>query len=107
MEYLNELYFATTDNNVLRSYEIIRIADIVYGIKIARDDVDAIRAFANNFKGITKELKNPSVKFLVEHGHKIRGMQVLRDRHPNMGLAEAKRIVDEMEEKMKGENKHV
>lgn len=97
------IYFGTKDGDLISNYEMARIARIVYDNIIDYRDIEAVRAFAKLCKGITKEIKNPSVKFLVEHGHKVKAMRVLRDRNPEMSMVDARNIIDELEENLRKE----
>ena len=51
----------------------------------------------------TKEIKNPSIKFLIEHGHKVKAMRVLRERNPEMTMVEARNFIDELEKNLRKE----
>ena len=100
---IRTIYFGTNDGDLISNYEMARIARIVYDNIIDYRDLETVRAFAKLCKGITKEIKNPSVKFLVEHGHKVKAMRVLRDRNPEMSMVEARNIIDELEENLRKE----
>lgn len=91
------IYFGTTDGDLLSNYEVARIARVVYDSVIDYRDFEAVRAFAKLCKGITKEIKNPSVKFLIEHGHKVKAMRILRERNPEMSMVEARNFIDELD----------
>lgn len=93
------IYFGTKDGDLISNYEMARIARIVYDNVIDYCDLEAVRAFAKLCKGITKEIKNPSVKFLVEHGHKVKAMRIFRERNPEMTMVEARNFIDELDEK--------
>lgn len=95
-----ELYFATKDNDIVFSYDIIKAYYLKTGIKIDSDDVDRIRFVAASMAGIERELKRPSPVFLVKHGHICAAVRVYRDIH-ECSLREAKDIIDKMVEEFK------
>lgn len=94
------IYFGTVDGGLIDHYEIVRIAKIASALKLCVNDFEAIRAYAGTCKGIKKEIKKPSVKFLLEHGEKVKAIQIYYRQHEGIGLKEAKDIIDKMEEKM-------
>lgn len=94
------IYFGTVDGGLIDHYEIVKMAKIVSGLKLYINDFEAIREYAKTCKGIKKEVKKPSVKFLLERGEKVKAIQIYRRQHEGMGLKEAKDIIDKMEEKM-------
>lgn len=101
---MNKIYFGTKDGDLISDFELRNIAFIVTGEKIPCDDIDASRSFAKKCRGIKGEIKKPSVKYLVEHGHKVKATMIYRDSHDGISLKDAKEAVDKMEEEMK--NKH-
>ena len=102
MEYI---YFSTLDNNLIDNYDIVKAAKLIYGKDIFVDDYDAIREFAKNCKGIKREIKNPSVKYLIKHGYKTRAVQIYyRKFEGGIRLSEAKAIIDKMEKEMNDQN---
>lgn len=94
------IYFGTKDGGLVDHYEIIRMARIVSGKHIDINDVEAIREYARTCKGIKNEIQNPSIKYLLEHGEKFRAIQIYYRSHKEIGLKEAKAIVEQMEERM-------
>lgn len=95
------IYFGTVDGGLVDHYDIIKMARIVSGKNIAINDFDAIREYAKTCKGIKKEVKKPSVKYLLERGEKVKAIQIYYRQHKGMGLKEAKDIIDKMEENLK------
>lgn len=95
-----ELYFATKDNGIVFSYDIIKAYYLKTGIKIDSDDVDRIRFAAASMAGIDRELKHPSPMFLVKHGHECAAVKVYRDIH-GCSLREAKETIDKIIEGLK------
>lgn len=95
------IYFGTVDGGLVDHYDIIKMARIVSGKNIAINDFDAIREYAKTCKGIKKEVKKPSVKYLLERGEKVKAIQIYYRQHEGMGLKEAKDIIDKMEENLK------
>lgn len=105
---MEEVYFGTKDGDLIDRYEISKIAYLTTGIRISTDDISSIREFSKTCKGISGEIKRPSVKWLVQHGHKVKAVKIYYKIHSGISLKEAKEIVDSMEEKCrnsKGENK--
>lgn len=97
-----ELYFATKDNDIVFSADVIKAYYLKTGIKIDRDDVDRIRFVVASMAGIERELKRPSPVFLVKHGYVAAAVRVYRDIH-ECSLREAKDIIDKMVEEFKEE----
>lgn len=97
-----DLYFRTTDNDVVFSADIIKAYYLKTGIKIDPYDVDRIRFVTASMAGIERELKNPSPAFLIKHGHLVSATKVYRDIH-GCSLREAKDAVDKIAEKLKEE----
>lgn len=105
---MREIYFGTTDGDLIDGYEISKIAYLTTGNRISIGDISAIREFSKTCKGISGEIKRPSAKWLVQHGHKIKAAKIYHENHPGISLKEVKEIIDSMEEKYrnrKGENK--
>lgn len=69
------IYFGTYDGELVDQYEIIKMASLVSGKNISSDDFDSIRAYAKTCKGIKNEVKKPSIKFLLEHGNKVKAIK--------------------------------
>lgn len=97
---LNDIYFADNNGKLVTNRELARMAFVINGEYINSEDLDAIRAYATTCKGIQKEV-NPSIKICLKNGEKVRAIMIYRDRHPGVGLKEAKDVIDEMEEKMR------
>ena len=96
-----DLYFERADHNIAFSGDIVHAHYLVSGEKIEMNDYEKIRELAANMVGIVRELKHPSPKFLVKHGHNVAAIRVYRDMH-NCTLMQAKSAVDRMAEKLKG-----
>lgn len=97
---MNKIYFGTTDGDLLDVYDIVKIAYVTTGERNYLDDLDSVRDFAKTCKGITREIKNPSVKKLIENGHKIKAVKIYYEKHPEISFKESKEIVDSIEENM-------
>lgn len=91
------LYFATVNNGIVTNHDIARISFLMYGVILDDDNYLSIRKLAKNMKGILRELKHPSVKFLVEHGRPIAAVQLYKDLHGST-LQEAHDAVKKMVE---------
>lgn len=98
---MDKIYFGTNDGDLLEDYEIRNIAFILSGEHIPYGDMEKIREFAKTCKGIKGEISKPSVKYLVEHCHKIKAVKIYRENHPGISVKEAKDIIDNMEEKLR------
>lgn len=98
MEYI---YFATIDNDLIDNYELANVSLIKDGTILDPTNYGKVREYASTCKGVTKEIKHPSVKFLVLNGKKYKAMRIYRDNHPGLSLREVKEIIDKMEEDIK------
>jgi hypothetical protein len=73
------------------------------GEKIDCDDADKIRLFASSMAGIERELKNPSVAFLVKHGRFVRAVKLYKHKY-DCTLREAHDAVSDIADRIeKGE----
>ena len=107
MEYI---YFATQKDGLVDNYEIARMYELLNGSHIFADDFAVIRAFAKTCKGIKKEIKKPSIDFILmravkdEFGfgtsEKALAMKLYRREH-DCTLREAKDYIDTKFDKMK------
>lgn len=97
---VNDIYFATTDGGLVTNRDLAKMALVVEGKHVDYSDLNAIREYANSCVGIRKEII-PSVKMCLKNGEKVKAIMIYRDRHPGMGLREAKEVIDSMEEKMR------
>ena len=70
------------------------------GDYVDEDNLDEVREYTKNCKGITKEV-NPSIKMCLRNHEKVKAIMIYRDRHPGIGLKEAKDAIDMIEAKMK------
>lgn len=100
---MSKIYFLTKTKSglLMDNDDIARAHYIMNGKWINPDNFDEVREVAKTCKGIEREI-NPSVKRLIKDGNMARAIMVYRDRHPGMGLIEAKNAVDKIAEKMKG-----
>lgn len=97
---MNYIYFGTIDGSLVTNYELSTMSKIVNGKQIPADDLEAIREYAKTCKGVKKEIRNPSVKFLLKHGEKYKAIFLYYKMHPQLSVTDAKKIIDEMEKKM-------
>lgn len=98
---MDEIYFGTKDGDLLDNYDIAKIAYVKSDRRIALGDIDELRDYAKTCKGIAREISNPSVKYLVEHGNKVKAIKLYQRKHPGIGLREAKQAVDCLERNYK------
>lgn len=98
---MDEIYFGTKDGDLLDNYDIAKIAYVKSNRRIALGDIDGLRDYAKTCKGITREISDPSVKWLLEHGHKEKAVKLYWRKHPGIGLKEAKETVDCLERNYK------
>ena len=97
---MNKIYFATKDGGIIDQYDLAKAALIVAGKKIDCEDLDAVRRFALACAGVVREVENPSVKYLVANGFKVKAVSLWRDKHPGSTLKEAYIAVNRMEKTM-------
>lgn len=95
---MSKIYFATDDNSIIDSDYIKKVVKIVTGKDI--HDADSIRQFAKFCGGIVKEVKKPSVKFLLKHGDKISAIRLYRDTHDGISLKGAMDAVNQIQKDM-------
>ena len=93
MEYI---YFVTYDGDLIDNHDIARMARIIEGKKINFNDFDKIREFAKFYKGIEKEIKEPSLKWLVANGHKMKAARIRYRQYPEEGIEAAIKFVDNL-----------
>ena len=98
---MKKIYFGTIDNNIVDNYKLAEMAKVVHGVEINAKDHETIRTFAEGCAGLTGEIKYPSTKMLLKHGHKFDAVKLYRDRHPNLSWEEAKESTNEFERMMK------
>lgn len=91
---MKKIYFGTIDNNIVDNYKLAEMAKVVHGVEIDAKDRYNIRTFAEGCAGLTGEIKHPSTKVLLKHGHKFDAVKLYRDRHPNLSWKEAKELTD-------------
>lgn len=96
----NYIYFSTTDGGLVTNYELAHMAYVINGDCIDVNDLESIRKYATNCKGISKEVI-PSIKVCLKNGYKFKAVMIYRDRHPGMSIKEAKDAIDDMERKLK------
>jgi ribosomal protein L7/L12 len=97
----NKIYFTTFDGALLDNNYIARLGALKDGKAVDAEDLDYIREIAASFKGIKKEVKNPSVNYLLKIGRKYTALKLFRDRHPELSLTQAKEAIDRMEASMR------
>lgn len=97
---MNDIYFGTIDGGLITNFELANMAKIVDGKMIDYNNLEAVKEYAKTCKGIKGEVKYPSVKWLVEHGQKVKAVLIYHRRHPEIGLMESKEIIDNMAEKI-------
>ena len=102
---MKKIYFKTIDDTLIDNYKLAEIFRIICGKAIDPDDWLFIRTFAAKCDGIVKEIKKPSVRYLLKRGQKYRAIALYHDLHPDCTLAKAREIVEEMEKEMKEEKK--
>lgn len=98
---MKKIYFGTIDNNIVDNYKLAEMAKVVNGVDVNAKDHETIRTFAEGCAGLTGEIKHPSTKVLLRHGHKFDAVKLYRDRHPNLSWKEAKESTDEFERMLK------
>lgn len=99
---MNYIYFETTNGRLVTNYNISTTAEIVNGKKIDSEDFVSVREYVKGAcNGILKEVKNPSVNFLIKKGRKIDAVKLYYDTHTGISLSEAKNIIEEMMEECK------
>lgn len=98
----NKLYFAGVNGELYDSMDIKKAMKILTGKELNEDD--EIRQAAKSFDGIKKELKNPSIKYLIKHGYHISAIKVLYERKkktdPSYTLVMARDEIYRMKEEM-------
>lgn len=97
----NKIYFTTFDGALLDNHYIARLGSLKDGKSVDAEDFNYIREIAASFKGIKKEVKNPSVNYLLKIGRKYSALRLFRDRYPDLSLAQAKEAIDRMEASMR------
>ena len=101
---VKEIYFETTNNGLVTSDSLCRMASVVFGEKINNTDFEAIRDFAKRCNGVVKEVE-PSVDELVSRGEKVTAIRVYMNNHPGTRLIEARNIVEAMATRIAEEKK--
>ena len=100
---LNEIYFELENKKLITGSRIIEIAYV--HVEIQNDDYDSIRDYAKSCKGVVREIEHPSVKQCIINDDKFHAVKIFYDTHPDIGLKEARDIVNEMEEALREEGK--
>lgn len=96
-----KIYFGTTDGGIVDNLDIAKAAKIFTDADIDYEDLDRIRCVARMAcKGITREIENPSVKYLVANGFKTKAVSLWHDKHPGTTLKEAYAAVNRMEKNL-------
>lgn len=99
MEYV---YFSTNNGKLVTNWDIAKAATIVNGKEIGGNELEQVRKYAKSCKGIKKEIKNPSIKYLLAHGDKYTAIKIYYRRHPEKTLKEARDVIEEILRKMNG-----
>lgn len=97
----NKIYFTTYDGALLDNNYIAYLGALKDGKSVDAEDFDYIREIAASFKGIKKEVKNPSVNYLLKTGRKYSALRLFRDRYPDLSFTQAKEAIDRMESSMR------
>ena len=97
---MERIYFGTNDGKLVTNFDLANMVAVVDNKYIDSDDLDAIREYAKNCKGIKKEVKNPSIRVCLENGEKVKAIRLYYDRHPEVGLVGAKDAINKMEAKL-------
>lgn len=94
-----DIYFLTTTNNLVTGYDISVTALIKENKIISSTDHDTIREYVKECDGITEEVKDPSIEYLVAHGQKVKAVMMYYDLHKNEGidLKQARQAIYEIE----------
>lgn len=98
---MKKIYFATFDGGIVDNYDIAKAALIVGSETFDPEDLDSVRKYVTICAGVIKELENPSVKYLVANGHKVKAVMLYRDKHPGCTLKQAYMAVNNMAKKLK------
>ena len=97
---VGDIYFATTEGGLVTNRDVAKMAFVVNGDYVDEDNLDEVREYTKKCRGITKEV-NPSIKMCLRNHENVKAIIIYRDRHPDIGLKEAKDAVDMIEAKMK------
>ena len=97
---VGDIYFATTEGGLVTNRDVAKMAFVVNGDCVDEDNLDEVREYTKKCRGITKEV-NPSIKMCLRNHEKVKAVMIYRDRHPGIGLKEAKDAIDMIEAKMK------
>lgn len=99
---MDQIYFETTDGNLLEGYEMAQIVQAMTGKIISSNDFCFMREFAKSCKGITGETKNISVEKLIQNGHESKAVKIYYINHPGISLSAAREAVLSMKYKEGG-----
>ena len=102
---MNKIYFVTINGNVINNDGIARLAMLHDGEPIMSNDYYRVRKYAETCKGIVKEIKNPSVEYLLRRGYRASAIGVYRDKHPELSFVAVKKAINRIEEKMEKREK--
>lgn len=97
---MKKIYFATKDGGIVDSYDLAKASLIIAGEGLDCENLDAVRRFALACAGVVREVDNPSVKYLVANGFKVKAVSLWRDKHPGSTLKEAYSAVNRMEKNL-------
>lgn len=102
---LKTIYFGLVDGGIITQYQL-SIAARIKGIELDLFDEKAVRNFAGTCPGISKEIKQPSIRYLLTHGDKIMATKRYHElnRDKGIGIGEAKKYIDSLELSLKGKS---
>lgn len=101
---MEHIYFTTYDNKLVTNWDIVKAAMIVNGKEIGGNELEQVRKYAKSCKGIKKEIKNPSIKYLLAHGDKYTAIKIYYRRHPEKTHKEARDVIEEILKNMNSED---
>ena len=93
---LKKIYFYTTNGDIVDNFDIAKAALIVRNDVINPSDFDNIREYAQHFRGLRGEIKEPTAEMFLNANHKVKAAMLYREQHPEVSISEAKEIVDKM-----------
>jgi hypothetical protein len=96
------LYFARTDDDIAFSNDVAQAHYLIIGKKIDPTNNEEIRRLACHMDGLKGELDNPSVEYLVKHGHVVSAVRLYRELH-DCTLREAHDAVQKIVESLQSE----
>lgn len=105
---MDKLWFVGVNGDYYDNYNINKASEITTGFTLKSDD--EIREFASKCSGIEGEVENISVEQLLKAGYKISAVRLCYEigtfSNKDFTLTDAKRVVDELEKKLKEEEEN-